>query len=415
MLRVLRAHFDLDVACTSAEPVDPAQRRTVESLADRLAIEPLRPQWCALRAAGAVLSGQAITPAWHWTRPLARTIRRWHLEAPFDAVLTSCTGMVRYALDLMNANPTAEPSRTVGPGRPLRRPAHVLDLMDVDSLKWQHYGATSRAPRRWLYELEARRIRRIERATEPPADALVVISDAEADAYRQHVGNHPNLIVASNGVGLDRFQPLADGGAPTLLFVGVLNYRPNVEGIGWFVRHVLPALRRPHGKVQRVRLIVVGRHPTAAVKALGKEPGVQIVGSVPDVRPYLERSSVVIAPLRIAQGVQNKVLEAMASARAVVASPQAAQGISAESGQHLMIADEPSQWVQQIETLLCDALHRRRIAAAARQRVEQVYDWSVRLAPIVEQLKQLTGSESAEHCCNDARPAGQVRSRRAAG
>src|SRR5262249_5408578 len=158
----------------------------------------------------------------------------------------------------------------------------------------------------------------------------------------------------------------------TICFVGVLDYRPNVEGIVWFVRQVMPLLKP---RMPDLRLLVIGRHPTPAVKALGADPGGEAIGSVPDVRVDLARASAGVAPLRIARGVQNKVLEGMASGRTVVCSPRAAEGIDAKAGEEFLVADSPQEWIECLERTLKDPELRRRIAHAARRRVEERYSW----------------------------------------
>ncbi len=376
LLRQLSKSFDVDLACTSSTPVAPEHRATFRESARRLLITPICTRGSVLTGSAALVRGHAITPSWHYRSALARTIRQWHRHEPYDAVLTISTGMARYARCL--ASPAGAAQRS-------HRPRLVLDLVDVDSLKWRRYAQRSAAPMRWVYGLEARRLRRVE--ADQAWDAVTVISDAEAADYRLHVGNAPRLEVVGNGVDLDTFAALPDPRTSTLVFTGVLNYRPNVEGICWFVAHVMPLLRRlPQVDV---RLMIVGRDPCAAVRDLDAEPAVEVVGPVADVRNALRESSIAIAPLQIARGVQNKVLEAMASARAVVASPAAAQGIDAVPGRHLLVADLPHEWAGHIERLLRDAHQRRVLGLSARQLVEDQYTWTQRSRPMVDLLHNL--------------------------
>src|SRR5690606_33104588 len=149
--------------------------------------------------------------------------------------------------------------------------------------------------------------------------------------------------------------------------------------ITWFVRNVLPTLRQ---RVPQAKLLIVGRHPTPQVMELGRVDGVEVVGSVPDVREYMARASVIIAPLLIARGTQNKVLEAMACERAVVCSPGAARGIDATEGQHFLVAHDPTEWVNHIERLMSEPDLRTSIAADARRHVEAHYDWHTCLTPM---------------------------------
>jgi polysaccharide biosynthesis protein PslH len=290
-------------------------------------------------------------------------------------VLTYCTGMVRYSrLEAGKTPPATEGNPHPVPVR------HVMDLVDVDSLKWESYACNSWPPMKWVYAAEARRLRQIEAGRLDHFDAVTVVSQNEAAAYRQSVGDHPGLMAIPNGVDLEYFAPLPDAPSKTIVFVGVLNYRPNSEGITWFVRHVMPLLRQ---RVPDIHLQIVGRHPTPAITELGRQPGVEVVGSVPDVREYLRDAAAVIAPLRIARGIQNKVLEAMAAERAIVCSPGAAQGLDATPGLHLLVADAPEQWVTHLEKLLNDGAARRQMAAAARAYVQEHHSWEKCLQPML--------------------------------
>ncbi len=371
LARVLSKHFDLDIACCSDEDTPDHDRRQLEPLAQRVAIQ--RISWLVGRARGgmALGVGQAITPAIFYRRRLANTIRAWHRDKPFDAVLTFCTGMTLYSRELIE--------------RQDFRGRHVLDLVDVDSVKWQNYASMTNPPMRFAYAAEAKLLREIEAGRHDRFDAITVVSDAEAQAYRGCVREDAPLHVVPNGVDLDYFAPLPDAEGKTLLFVGVLNYRPNAQGIAWFIEGVLPGLRR---RVPGTRLIVVGKHPTRGLRRLAQREGVELVGQVPDVREYLKQATAVIAPLRVTMGVQNKVLEAMSSGKAVIASPGAARGIEASDGQHLLVADDPGQWVEQCHRVLTDGLVRKQLAAAARRRVEERYTWDTCLAPMIELLRK---------------------------
>jgi glycosyltransferase involved in cell wall biosynthesis len=173
-----------------------------------------------------------------------------------------------------------------------------------------------------------------------------------------------------------------------------MDYRPNAEGACWFIREVWPTLRRCQPDLT---FNIVGRNPTPAVRRLGEVPGVRVMGEVPDVRPYLAAASAAVCPLRTAWGVQNKVLEAMAMARPVVASPAAVEGLHVTVGEDLLQADTPEQFAAAILSLLTDAELRKRLGASARRRVEKHYTWSARMAPLVALCRQLASSAPAGH------------------
>ncbi|MFC3441121.1 TIGR03087 family PEP-CTERM/XrtA system glycosyltransferase [Sphingobium rhizovicinum] len=266
----------------------------------------------------------------------------------------------------------------------------LMDFVDFDSAKYATYGAQGSGPMAWINRREGRVLLDFERRTAQRADICSFVSEAEASLFRDACGLGPDRIVGiENGVALDYFDPAADfpaidhGDGPLLVFTGQMDYRPNVEAVESFARQTLPAIRTVHPDA---RFAIVGRNPAKSVEALAQLPGVIVTGGVPDVRGWLAAADVVVAPLRIARGIQNKVLEAMAMARPVVASPQAAEGIDATDDAHLLIAANPAEEAAKTIALLADPARAARLAVAARARMEERYRWSATLAKLPNML-----------------------------
>ena len=258
----------------------------------------------------------------------------------------------------------------------------VMDFGDVDSAKFAAYADESSGPMRWLYRREAERLFAFERAVAARADVTTFVSEAEAKLFREATGL-ANIRAFSNGIDFDHFAPDADFApldakerreGPLLLFTGQMDYPPNIDAVGWFAREVLPL-------VPEARFVIAGRAPAPEVTALASER-VTVTGAVADMRPWLAAADVVAAPLRIARGIQNKVLEAMAMARPVVASPAAFEGIEAEPGRDLVVAEGSEAMAAEIRKLLADLLRASAIGRAARQLVTGSYSWESRLAPL---------------------------------
>jgi glycosyltransferase involved in cell wall biosynthesis len=171
-----------------------------------------------------------------------------------------------------------------------------------------------------------------------------------------------------------------------------MDYRPNIEGVCWFARHVWPDLRRDF---PTLAFIIVGRDPAGAVRKLTEMPGIAVTGPVPDVRPYLAPPAIVVIPLRIARGIQNKVLEAMAMARPVVASGGALEGLEVDVGRDVLRADTPQQWGREIRRLLAEHSLREALGQRARACVVQKYTWQARLKPFVDLCERLCGGDPA--------------------
>jgi polysaccharide biosynthesis protein PslH len=260
----------------------------------------------------------------------------------------------------------------------LRDVPAVVDLVDVDSQKWFDYAAVSRRPLSWLYGAEGRRLRRLEASLPSWARAVTLVSEAEADLYRAF--SMPGEVRAvSNGVDLEYFRPQPRHAVePACVFVGALDYRPNVDAVSWFCTEVWPEVRcrRPLAEVW-----LVGRRPTPVVQRLGEAPGVRVVGQVPDVRPYLARAACAVMPLRLARGLQNKVLEALAMGKAVVASPPALAGLNRRLDAPVLTAASPTEWVDRVVRLLDNEALRRQLGALGRTYVEEHHRWDTCLEP----------------------------------
>jgi sugar transferase (PEP-CTERM/EpsH1 system associated) len=268
----------------------------------------------------------------------------------------------------------------------------IMDFVDVDSAKFEAYGQAALGPKRWIYRREARRLLAFERATAVRADASLFVSEAEARLFQKLAKpmSGGNVVALGNGIDLDfyrsdaGFRPLTAserGGGPLILFTGQMDYRPNAEAVTAFARDAMPRILavRPDA-----RFAIVGRNPGAAVRRLDGRNGVIVTGAVADVRSWLAAAEVVVAPLLMARGIQNKVLEAMAMARPVVASPAAFEGIDAEPGRDLIVARGSDRQAAAVLALLGDDERRQRIGTDARRRVEDGYGWDARLAPLAE-------------------------------
>jgi polysaccharide biosynthesis protein PslH len=255
----------------------------------------------------------------------------------------------------------------------------VMDFGDVDSAKFEAYGAEGGAMGP-IHRREGRVLAQFERTVAARADVSLFVSDAEAELFRRRSGLHgADIRSLQNGVDLDYYDPEGrftrlDERGPLIVFTGQMDYAPNIDAVRWFAGEVMPSL-------PGARFAIVGRKPAAAVRRLAGAHTI-VTGAVPDVRSWLAAADVVAAPLRIARGIQNKVLEAMAMARPVVASPAAFEGIEAEPGLHLFVADSAEAQARAIAGLLADRGRAEAMGQAARRRIEQAYRWEARLAPL---------------------------------
>ncbi len=264
----------------------------------------------------------------------------------------------------------------------------VIDLCDVDSAKFESYAAAG--GRVWLNAREGRMLAREEARLAARANAITLISHSEADLLRSRLGHDSDarIEVLGNGIDASLFDPIkvlphpaftvATG--PHLVFTGQMDYPPNEAAAVWAIEHLLPAVRQRCGGAV---LHIVGRNPTSALLRHTSSQGVRIWGEVPDVKPYIAAATCVIAPLLIARGVQNKVLEAMAMARPVVLSPEAATGIDASDGVHWLVSEaDPAAMADKIAALVVQPERAAVIGAAARRFVLEHHAWEAMLAPL---------------------------------
>jgi sugar transferase (PEP-CTERM/EpsH1 system associated) len=189
--------------------------------------------------------------------------------------------------------------------------------------------------------------------------------------------------VAANGVDLDYFTPRDVPVEPALAFVGAMDYLPNIDGAVWFAREVWPAIRERHPQAE---FRVVGRAPAPEVQRLAGLPGVTVLGTVPDVRPFVASAAAAVIPLRLARGIQNKVLEALALARPVVAAPPALAALGTVPGEHLLRAETRAEWVAACSSLLTDHARGHELGAAGRRYVEVHHRWETCLDPFLSRI-----------------------------
>ena len=359
---------------------DPADQRYVPELArmcHEVAALRLRPTAGLTRGLLGLARGGTLTEAYYRRRDMQEVLKRWGREVAFDAAVAFSSSMAPYALDVSAKR-------------------RVLDLCDLDSAKWLEYSRASGGLVAALYRLEARRLAQRECSWARRFDATVLITRAEAADLRR-MARGTSVHVVSNGVTLPAPTPAPP--EPIVGFMGMMDYKPNVDAVEYFVREVWPRVR---AECPEARFRIMGRRPVGAVRALAREPGVEVTGGVPDAAAAVAELAVSVAPLRIARGLQNKVLEAMAVGRPVVASPAAARGLTkAEVGRDLLCANDAAGFAEMVIALLRDGRLRHRVGTAGRAYVERAHRWPDHLA----RFEALVTGEPERDEGNDTRTA----------
>jgi polysaccharide biosynthesis protein PslH len=327
---------------------------------------PLNGKLALVRSARALLTGEPLGVPYYRDRGLAAWVRQVLASQRPDCAFVYSSVMAQYVM-----------------GAPHRPNRVLMDFVDVDSEKWAEYAARKSFPARLVYAREARRLLSFDRRVAAQSDASIFVSEPEAALFARRAPEaQAKLRVVPNGIDSTYFSPDNAGlrpervGTPQLVFTGHMGYWPNVDAVTWFADAVLPGLRR---KFPDIALVIVGAHPAPAVEALGRRPGIVVTGQVPDVRPHVAASDVVVAPMRISRGVQNKVLEGMAMAKPVVVTPQALEGIEAEPDRHVLLASDAEAFIGAVARAL-EPGFATTIGAQARAMVVDRYSWANSLA-----------------------------------
>ncbi len=381
LLKALAQIAPVHVGCLSESTED---RAGIAELAQVAASHCAPPRSKPLVLAGleAVAQGRPVTLTAFHSRALERWVRTTIAARPIGAIVVFSGQMGQYV-----------PADFAG--------RVIIDLCDVDSVKFAQYAANGE--RVWLNTREARLLAREEERLGTRADATILITEAEAALYRQGLINPAavNVQVIGNGIDAAFFDPskvkahpeIAGRAGPHFTFTGQMDYRPNEQAAIWAIEQLLPALRAHWADAE---IHIVGRSPTPALLALADRPGATIWGEVPDVRPFVAASDAMIAPLMIARGVQNKVLEAMAMARPVLLTPEAATGIAARDGEEWLIAAaNPAAMAARAAHVLGAPGAPQAMGAAARRFVLDHHAWEAMLGPLERLLAQ--GGKGERH------------------
>jgi len=307
------------------------------------------------RAALALVAGGSLSVAAFRSEDLKRKVQRRLVSDPCDVAIVFSSSMGQYL------------------PRNVEIPT-ILDYVDLDSEKWRTYADFKRWPTSSIYRSEGRRLRRYEEALAQRCQRAVFVSDAEADLFRRMASGIDTRVIP-NGVDTGYFHR-ADGqeSSPSLIvFLGLMDYFPNVDAVTYFAHHVFPLVRKG---IPDAVFRVVGRNPTKEVQALARLAGVEVTGAVADVRPHLAAAAVTVAPFRIARGIQNKILESMAMGTPVVGTRVAFQGIAAREEDGVRLGDDPAALAREISSFLLDSNLRDACARRAKHFVERHHSWN---------------------------------------
>lgn len=381
LLRFLAERYRVHLGAFIDNPADRAHAASAAALCASTFLPQINPRLATVASLRGMFGGEALSVAYYRSRAMQRWVERTIAAHAIERVVVFSGPMAQYVA-----------------GPRYARATRVVDFVDVDSEKWRQYGASMRWPWSWIYGREGRTLLEFEARTAAEFDKSTFVSRPEAEHFTRVAGvGGEKIAFCRNGVDVEYFDassafanPFAADELP-LVFTGAMDYWPNVDAVAWFAENVLAEVR---GSAPSARFYIVGSNPTRRVTALRGEH-VAVTGSVPDVRPYLAHAAAVVVPLRIARGVQNKVLEALAMQRPVFALPAAAQGIEARDSAPLVVAEDAAALAREIAVHLTSAKYAG-AGADGRAFVKRHYDWQTNLSAFVRYLEGAPADAAAQ-------------------
>lgn len=372
LLSRLARHAEVHLAAFAEPPSDVVHASALAEHFASVELIPLTMRWQQLRALPHLATLSPITlPVFH-RGAMVSAVERIVRRVKPDLIFAESSSMAPYAL---------------------RHPElpFVMDFLDADSAKWTAYAEKAKLPMRAVYLREGATLRRFERKVAERANVSLVTADRELTLMKR-IAPGCDVRTLANGVDTDHFTPrTVTPEAPSAVFFGAMDYHANAEAAVFLAREVLPKLRARH---PNFRVVIAGSRPTREVQALASLPGVTVTGYLADIRPVVQGASVCVIPLRVARGVQNKVLEAMAMGVPVVCSPGAAEGIDARPGDDLTVArvdDGGDDTARAVLSLLDDPARMTSLAENARAVVTQRYGWEPRARELLAICEEAAG------------------------
>ncbi|MFH1096473.1 MAG: TIGR03087 family PEP-CTERM/XrtA system glycosyltransferase [Candidatus Desantisbacteria bacterium] len=322
-----------------------------------------------LNACFGVFSSKPLTLSWYYSKHLMDMIQMKIRDEKFDLLFVVCSSMAQYVFDNDSM-------------------LKIIDLMDVDSEKWVQYAKRTHFPHSWIYSLEAKRLRRYESAINSVFDCCMVVSEEEKRIFSSFSSNSNKINVISNGVDTKYFKPLVEEYVPnTIVFTGAMDYFPNTDAMVFFCKEIFPLVKE---KMPDIILYIVGSNPTKEVQRLANNKDIIVTGYVDDTRPYIGKAAVCVVPLRVAQGTQNKILEAMAMGTPVVTTSFGFKGIEgSENGKDIIVADDCNDFAERVIEILKNKELRSYLSQNGKKLIEKQYNWDVpvdKLQKIIEKI-----------------------------
>jgi sugar transferase (PEP-CTERM/EpsH1 system associated) len=368
-IRHLSAQHEVHVFCLGDGRRDLDNLPGLSDYARSVTAVPLHGWTSKLRALGALITGRPLSVAAFAEPELHTAIKRKFIELKPDLIMVYSCNVAQFA-DHFPQVP------------------RIMQFAELDSSRWGQYARRSPIPLRWIYSVEQTRFLAYERRIARSFSHALVCTAVEQRDFERLIPGVPVSLVG-NGVDLDYFRSMGGRKRPgSIVFTGMMDYFPNIDAVVWFCDEVLPLV---HAQMPEASFVICGNRPPRAVRRLAARRGVSVTGRVPDTRPYLDSAEVFVAPLRMARGIQNKLLEAMAMGVPCVASTTAASGTVVAEGAGILAADEPEEFAGHVLKLLREEKFRTDMGRKVRAAAEANYRWDAQMASLDQVIAGLSG------------------------
>ena len=379
LLKHLTANHRAFLGTFVDDPDDEQHIETLRTMCPDLHVARLHPRWAKLRSTTSLLSNEALGLTYYRNAGLQEWVNGVVAEHAIDLAVIFSSVMAQYV----------EHSRA-------SETPMLVDFVDMDSHKWTQYAPNHTRPMSWLSRREWLRLLAYKRAIAAKAKHAFFVSAKEVALFQSMTPESMSKVDAmGSGVDADFFSPSVDRTSPfaddanssgefVLVFTGAMDSWPNIDAVTWSAKDILPRLlvEQP-----QIHFYIVGRSPAEEVLALATGH-VVVTGTVPDVRRYLQHAALAVAPLRVARGLQNKILEAMAMARPVIGSKSCVDALAVRAGDEIFAAESAEDFISQISALLQMSERLSLVGVAGRRCVHNNHSWNAHMAVIDPYLKQ---------------------------
>ena len=379
------------MACLADDPRDLEYEEDLRKYCAITKVMLIRPKLARVKSILCLFSKKPLSVPYFYSKRLQETINHWQSINNYDAILCYSSPMAEYVF-------RSDRPSTIKP-----LPRLIMDFVDVDSEKWKQYAQHAHWPLSWIYQLESKRLAEFERRVAETFDHSILVTHEEEKIFKTKNPHIKSITVITNGVDLNYFSPQflqatdvstrhpalntqhstlgsqspssdLQPSSPIIVFTGAMDYYANIDGVIWFSKEIFPLIQR---SLPEVQFYIVGSKPGKQILSLSDNKGIKVTGYVPDTREYYQQAMVAVAPLRIARGIQNKILEPMAMGIPVVATSEAVKGTQATMSDGVRIANSAEEFEKELLRLVKDTELRRECSIRARRYVENHHDWEM--------------------------------------